>query len=277
MGGDAGQAVADAALRLAALQAVFPGMQVSVEPGKNIDKHWPVKQKPGEMFFPDGLAKETVYRVIGEARNEAERCASENLVTQKLSSTRQVRFRLFRWPNENDGGLLAVVQYDFLGASPAGSCWSIGLLLHLVKNAENWVARDQYLLDTQHHSSLQRVELLDLTGRGAAELVVESDVGGAGNVGSTLRVFSLKSGSFEELLDTETRFEYMDRDHFTQVLDVNRTRKRQGKEFCFLKTTLFAEGESFKPPLVTHPCYESREGEVFDGVAERNRMLEPLH
>jgi hypothetical protein len=276
MGGEAGQAVADEALRLAALRAIFPGMQVFVEPGKRIDKSWPVKPKPGEIFFPDALANETVYSVAGKARNEAEQCASENLVTQKFSNTRQVRFRLFRWPNENGGGLLAIFQYGFVGASPAGSCWSIGLLVHLVKNADNWRVRNQYLLNTQHHSSLQRVEPLDLTGEGVDELVVESDFGGAGTGGSYLQVFALKNGSFEELLDEPSRLEYMGRDHFTQTLDVNRTRQRGGKEFCFLKTALIEEGEWFHPPLVTHPCYESREGQVFEGVAERNKMLAPV-
>jgi hypothetical protein len=123
---------------------------------------------------------------------------------------------------------------------------------------------------------LQRVELLDLTGEGADELVIESNFGGAGTAGSSLQVFALKTGSFEELLDEPSRFEYGERDHFTQVLDADRTRQRGGKEFCFLKTALNEEGELFHPHLVTHPCYESREGEVFEGVAERNKMLAPL-
>lgn len=277
MGGEAAQAVSDETLRLVALKTIFTGMQISVEPGKRIDDAWPKKPKPDEIFFPDALASENVYRIVGKARNEVERCASEDLMARTFSNARRLRFRLFQWPNAYDGGLLAVLQYDFVGASPAGSCWSIGLLVHLVKNADNWRVRDQYLLDTQHHSSLRRVDLLDLTGQGADELVVASDVGGAGNAGSILSVFSLSSGSFEESLDTETRFEYIERDHYTQALDVNRTRQRGGKEPCFLKTALYEEGEWFHPPLVTHPCYLSREGEVFEGVAERNKMLVPLH
>ena len=191
MGGDTGRPVSDEALRLVALRAIFTDMQVSVDPGRRIDDSGPKKPKPGEMYVPDAFANESVYRVIGAARNEVESCASENLGTEKFSNTRRVRFRLFRWPNEDDAGLVAVLQCDVLGASPAGSCWSVGLLVHLVKNAENWEARDEYLLDTQHHSSLQRVELLDLTGEGADELAVESNSGGAGTSGTSFHVFAL--------------------------------------------------------------------------------------
>jgi hypothetical protein len=148
MSGEAEQSVSDETLRVVALKAIFIGMQVSVEPGKKIDDSWPKKPQAGEIFFPDALANENVYRVVGKARNEAEQCASENLLTQEFSNTRQVRFRLFRWPNQNDAGLLAVLQYNFLGARPAGVCWSVGLLVHLVKNADNWRVRDQYLLNT---------------------------------------------------------------------------------------------------------------------------------
>jgi hypothetical protein len=235
MAGDTGQPVSDEALRLVALRAIFTGMQVSIEPGKRIDDSGPKKPKPGEMFVPDAFANENVYRVVGAAKNEAEKWASEDIATQKLSNTRQVRFRLFHWPKEGDAGLLAVLQYDFLGASPAMSCPSIGLLVHLARNAANWDVREQYLLDTTHHFSLQRAELLDLTGEGADELVVESDSGGAGTFLTTLHVFALGGGRFEEELDTLSRLQYMERDNYTQVLDVNRTRQHRGVEFCFFE------------------------------------------
>jgi len=104
MGDGPGQPVSDEALRLVELQAIFAGMHVSVEKGTLIDDSSPAQPKAGDVVFPDGLAKETVYRVIGEARNEAEKCASQDAFNGKSSTTRRVRFRLFPWPNWGGGG-----------------------------------------------------------------------------------------------------------------------------------------------------------------------------
>src|ERR1700683_5500700 len=98
-------------------------------------------------------------------------------------------------------GLLAVLQYDFQGASPALSCPSIGILVHLIKNA-TWIVKDKYPLETVHHHSLQGVRLLDLTGQSTDVLVVESDAGGAGLAQTILQLFDLSRGGFEELLST---------------------------------------------------------------------------
>jgi hypothetical protein len=220
---DAGSPVSDESLRLTALRAVFPGMQVLVDRGRKIDNSGP--------GWPDALAREVVYRVVGKAMNDAERGASEDLRSRTFSSTRQVRFKLFRWPNENEAGLLAVLQYDFSGANPALGCLSIGRLVHLVRNAAYWRRGDEYLLNTSHHSSLERIELPDLTGHGASELVIESDFGGAGTAGSTLQVFDLSHGRFEEVLNTDSRLQYFDQDSFTQVLDLRRTMRNHGQRF----------------------------------------------
>ncbi len=173
-------------------------MQVSiVRSGKNNDS-LPPKPRARGLSFPDALADEIVYRVVGEATNEAEREASEDIISGKLSNTRRVQLKLFRWPNENDTGLLAVLQYDFLDANPAMSCPSIGLLVHLVKNPVNWKVRDEYLLETSHHFALQRAGLIDLAGQGPHQLVIESDSGGAGTAAVNLKVFDLSPGRFED-------------------------------------------------------------------------------
>jgi hypothetical protein len=140
-----------------------------------------------------------------------------------------VRFRLFRWPGEHGAGLVGVFQYDFSGANPALSCPSIGLLVHLVKREGNWEVHGRYLLETIHHRSLQRVEPIELTSDGVPELVIESDFGGAGTAGSSLQVFDLRRGAFQELLNTNSRLEYMDQDSYTQVLDVGQTMQTHGQ------------------------------------------------
>jgi hypothetical protein len=179
--GESRQPISDESLRIIALRATFPGMEVSIDQGARIDNSSPEKPKPGEFASRDALAHESVYRVVGKAMNKVETWASDDVINPgRLSNTRLVRFRLFRWPNENADGLLAVLQYDFAGANPAMSCPSIGLLVHLVRNAARWEPRDEYLLETVHHHSIRGIEMLDLTGDGADELVVESDFGGAG-------------------------------------------------------------------------------------------------
>ena len=275
MGNDIGQPVSDESLRLAALRAIFPGMQVSLDRSKRIDDSWPEKPKAGALYFPDALAGESVYAVTGGAMNEAEREASKNIITGDFSTTRQLRFRLFRWPKGNDTGLLAVLQYDFPSASPAMSCPSIGLQAHLVRNMANWSVKDQYLLETVHHHSLQGIRLLDLTGEGAVELVIESNSGGAGTAESDLQVFDLSHGRLDEVLDTESRMQYMTDDWYTQALDLSRTRESHGQRFCFSKTTLFEEGKALQPPRVTRPCYKRGDGVDSKQVRERNKMLAP--
>jgi hypothetical protein len=267
--------ISDEALRLAALRAIFPGMEISAD--RSAKKPERTRPKPGAMFFPDALADEGVYRVVGKAMNEAEKGASEDLMTETFSHTRQVQFRLFGWPGENGAGLLAVLQYDFLGARPAMACLSIGLLAHLVKDSKDWQVHNEYLLDMMHHSSLQKIDLLDLTGRGKIELLIESDGGGAGSACSTLQVFDLNHGRFDELVNTYSRLVYMEDDWFTQVLDIGRTRRTHGQQFCCVKTTLFENGKPFKPERVTHPCYKRGDGIDADDVNERNKLLAPLY
>jgi hypothetical protein len=278
IGGSASQPVSDEPLRLAALTAIFPKTQVSIDRGKRIDNSWPAKPEPGELSFfaPDTLKDETVYRVIGKARNQAETEASQDIVTRRSSNTRQVRFRLFRWPNENAAGLLAVLQYDFSGANPAMSCPSLGLLVRLVRNSSaKWELRDEYLLETVHHSSLQRIELLDLTRDGVDDLVIESDFGGAGTRGSNLQVFDLSHARFDELLHTNSRLQYIDQDYYKQVLDTGRTLQSHGQRFCFSKTILIEKGKWFRPPRVARPCYKRGDGIDAWQAEYRKIMLAP--
>ena len=267
---------ADEGLRIVALETVFSGMHVSADQSRKLDDSRPAKPKPGEIVYPDALANAAVYRIIGAAQNEAERCASEDAFTRKTSSTRVVRFRLFRWPGEGEAGLLAVIQYSFLGVNPAMSCPSIGLLAHLVRNAEKWDARDEYLLDTTHHDSLQRIDVLDFAGDGANQLVIESSYGGAGMAASSLQVFDLRRGRFEELLNVDSRLQYWGENSYTQVLDLERTRQSHGEQFCFTKSTTFEQGEDPSNPRVTNPCYGIGEGVDFKAAADRNKMLAPL-
>jgi hypothetical protein len=267
--------IADENLRMSALRAIFPGMQISLVPGKRIDDSWPTKQEPRELYGPDALAKEKVYRVIGKAMNEAEGCTSEDLGTPgKFVDVRLVRFRLFRWPKST--GVLAVLQYSFEDANPSLACSSIGLLVQLANGDGTWKVGDRYLLETMHHWSLQAIRMLDLTGDGLDELVVESDFGGAGTWGTNLLVFDLTQTKFEEIFSTNSRISFETDDMYKQVLDVPRTVQQRGKRFCFTKTTMVEATEAFRPPRVTRPCYRSDEGEEHQEAEERNKMLAPF-
>jgi hypothetical protein len=127
-----------------------------------------------------------------------------------------------------------------------------------------------------HHSSLQAIRMLDLTGDGVDELVVESDFGGAGTAGTNLIVFDLTQNKFEEIFSTTSRISFETDDMYKQMLDVPRTLQQRGERFCFTKTTMVEATEVFRPPRITKPCYRSDEGQLHEGVEERNKMLTPL-
>ena len=150
--------------------------------------------------------------------NEAERCASDQIITSKASTTRLVRFQLFRWPKNT--GLLAILQYGFEDASPALACPSIGLLVQFANVDGTLKVGEQYFLETMHHFSLQAIRMLDLTGDGVDELVVESDFGGAETWGTNLTVFDLTAAEFEEIFSTTSRISFSTDDMYKQVLDV---------------------------------------------------------
>jgi hypothetical protein len=248
----ASEPIGDENLRLTALQTIFPGAQVALERGRRIDESWPKSPKDGEMFFPDALAGSPVYRVNGAAMNEAERNASVDLThPSEHSGMREVRLRLFHWPGEDNTGLLAIVQYNFLKANPPLGYLSIGRLVHIHGKA----VRNDVLLNTTHHSSIQRADLIDLAGNGMEELVIESDVGGAGSTASTLQIFDLSRGRFTERLSDYSRLQYFDQEGYTQVLDLERTRQTHGRQFCVTKAVTFEKGKWFNPPRITHPCY----------------------
>ena len=267
--------ITDEALRLATLRVLFPGMRISVDSSKKIDHSWPEKPKAGEIVFPDALAGETVYEVTGNPMNEVERAAAEDIVTQRISNVRQVKLTLLRWPRESNSGMIATLQYSFAGSAPPMSCPSIGVLAHIVRNSANWTVKEKYLLETVHHNSLQGIRLIDGRGKSADQLVVESDWGGGGTIGSTLYAFDLRQGRFDEVLETESRLQSVNGDRYTQMLDLGRTGESHSQLFCFVKTASEEEGKAFDPPHVTHPCYKRGEGVDANKASERNQMLEP--
>jgi hypothetical protein len=266
--------IAEENLRMSALRAIFPGMQISLIPGKGVNDSRPKKPGPNELDSPDALTKENVYRVIGKTSNEAEKEASDSVITGKPSNMRLVRFQLFHWPGRT--GLLAVLQYKFEDGVPSMACPSIGLLVQLANVAGTWTIRDQYLLETMHHFSLQAIRMLDLNGDGVDELVIESDFGGAETWGTNILVFDLMHGKFEEIFSATSRISYSTDDLYKQALDVPRTVQQRGARYCFTKTTMIEATETFRPPRITKPCYRSDEGKAQEEAEERNKMLIPF-
>lgn len=61
------QSISDEVMRMDALRAIFPGMRISIDIEKKLDASWPEKEEPGRPSFPDALAGEAVYSVIGDA------------------------------------------------------------------------------------------------------------------------------------------------------------------------------------------------------------------
>ncbi|HXA50223.1 MAG TPA: hypothetical protein VNV86_07970, partial [Candidatus Acidoferrum sp.] len=167
--------VAAADLRQDALQAIFPAMEIVAT----------TRHRPDSLRYPDAFANETIYQVNGPAINEIERCVSGG-----LSKSREVQLQVFPWPRTR-ADLVAVVQYRFIGASPAGACWSIGLVLHICRRGQAFEVLERQLMEPMHHSMFAGVRLLDVNGDGVEELVVEPDAGGAGSIGTSMLVFDL--------------------------------------------------------------------------------------
>jgi hypothetical protein len=266
--------VIDENLRMAALRAVFPQMKIARWAAKRIALSLPKRNSPSNWpEASDALTKEPIYQVSGKGMNEIERCASEHMGLETFSQDREVRLRLFRWPGRAETELVVLVQYEFLNAAPAGSCSSIPMLAHLVASGATWLVRDQYLLDTTHHSSVHRVELLDIDGSGIPALIVESDFGGGGTSGATLQVFDLRAKTFNQILKTVSRL-YGDEATYTQVLNVARTRAAHAKRFHITKTAYAGNGTWFPKPRVSHPIYERGFG-VDDDYKARQLFLGP--
>jgi hypothetical protein len=245
-----GMAVADEGLDRSVLSAIFPGAKI---------------EHAGHS-----------YVATGPTTSWIERCASEVMLDGKFSDRRLVELQVFEWPGESTGGLAAVVQYEFEGARPAGSCWSIGLLAHLRKQADGWQVKERYLLDNMHHASIPSARMVDLAGTGIPDLVVESDGGGAGVGDTNLHIFDLSSGAFHELLHVYSFLADQDQEGYSQTLDIARTRQSHGAQFCFVKTLKFDHGVMFPKPKISHPCYKPGEGINPKETAERNAMLKPL-
>ena len=112
----------------------------------------------------------------------------------------------------------------------------------------------------QHHSAVQRLELIDLGNTGLPDLVVESNSGGGGTSGSTLQIFSLADGKFDEVLRTEARMEDGIDERYAQELDVAGTRVERGRRFRTIKTTYLEKGNWFRKPRVTIEFYERGSG-----------------
>lgn len=97
-------------------------------------------------------------------------------------------------------------------------------------------------------TSFQGIRLVDLTGDGRDELVVESDLGNDEAEASELHIFDLTQGRFDERLDMASRMS-------APVMD-----QEQGTQFCFVKTIYTEEGKWFAAPRVSKVCYPRGRG-----------------
>jgi len=264
--------IADETLRLAALHAIFPGMLVVPAPDVHIDDSW--QGKPNELSAIDAFGKETVYRVTGAAINEAEKQASEQIVTHKSSSTRLIRLQLFPWPDAT--GMVAVLQYKFEEALPSMACPSIGLLVHLASSNNKWEVKDRYLLETMHHYSLKTVRMLDLTGENTRQLIVESDFGGVDAWGTNFLVFDA-GAKLEPSFEVTSQIAASTDDMFTQTIDLPATFQQAGAQYCFSKTIMIESGIAYAPARSGKICYKPNDDTERKDAEQRNKLLAPIH
>ena len=257
-------------LRTEVLQAIFPGMDVVAT-----TRHRDDSSKDQWMAYPDAFATEPIYQVNGAAANEIEQCASEDLLREHTTSSREVRLRLFQWPDTR-ADLLAVVQYQFIGARTSNACPTIGLLAHLSRHRTVWNAVERKLVDPDHHWSFAGVQLADVTGDGIEDLIVETNLTGGGTTGTVLQVFDLSGRSLRQILRTNSRVSYMAADRYSQVLDVPASAAEHGRRICFALTQYVRDGKVYSKPHVTQECYPAGTG-VDDKEGESlNLLLRPI-
>lgn len=245
----------DEGLRIRILRALFPETAVSLAPGRSIDYTW-TTQTRAPLVFPDALASENVYNVTGPPADDLERCAAQDMLSRQARETREVRFRVFQWPASNRGEILAVVQYRFSEAKPAGSCRSIASLVRLAPSDGKWEVRERFYLNSSYHHQLESIRWINLTGSGYEEFVVESDLADGDRLCSYVHILNLTLGRFEELLVVPTRVHIASKgETWTQALDIPNTVKEHGQRFCFVKTVSAVEHHWFPTPSVSVACY----------------------
>ena len=252
----AAEPIQDEALHLEVLQKLFPGLTVRKVPGRTANTgHTEGIRHP--IAFPDAFATLPLYQVIGSATTEIEVCASRHDTARKAELPREVRLQLYRWPVGAPSELLAVLQYRFPNADPGPRCTSIAYLAHLTGEGEGRELLELKALNPWCHYALQSVRLVDLTGDGIPELLVESDTGDAATNVTELLIYELAEGDFHRLFSGQTRWnsEPADSTVWTQTLDVARTQREKAKRFCFEKTVYADSGKWFTHPKLTRPCY----------------------
>ena len=256
--------ITDESLRMDVLRAVFPKTTISLAVGRSIDDSWSPTGHSKEFLFPDALATEKVYQVVGPASGRAEECAASDVINgRSFSQIREVRFQVFLWPGTADSGsLLAVLQYAFRGANPPMSCPSIARVSRVMNIGGKWRESVGFDLDTTHHASIQSIKLANLVGSHSQELLIESDWGGAGVHGSNLAIFSLSLGRFDQWLNVPSRvYSPADRDSFVQTFDLPKTRRQNAERFCFRKIMFAKDGLWLSQSVETRPCYPRFTGE----------------
>jgi hypothetical protein len=253
--------VFDEYLRLQILASIFPGMEAARIFQRTEDSSLRIQDR-WRLVFPDALATEQLYRVIGPPADARERCAANDLLNHRTLDSREVRFQIFHWPGSGAANrILAIVQYRFDGARPLASCTSIAALCRLAPAGKSWEIEERYLFDTAKHHHLEGIQLARVTGAPDEELVIESDSGDESRFSSDLRIFSLAQGQFRELLNVPSRvYIAIKAEVWTQDLDIPRTLAQQDGQFCFVKTMYAADQRWFPTPLVTKPCYARGEG-----------------
>jgi len=262
--------IATPEVRDSALRAIFPGLEIAAT-----TRHRDDSGRDQWMGQPDAFGRETVYLVNGPAANEEERCASEDMLKKRFSSTREVRFQVFAWPGVPQDAL-AVVQYSFIDSVPAGACWSIGLLAHLTRQGAGWEVAERRLLPGHRHSRISGARMVDVTGDAVDDLVVEPDAGGAGTWGTWMLVYDLKQRTLRPILNIPSRMEEATDNYFSEFLDLYGSRGKAGKAVCFRLTVWVKDGKIYPAPRVSFHCVPAGTGVDETEMETLDARLRPI-
>jgi hypothetical protein len=234
-----GRTIQDEGLRLRLLRAVFPGAEISRLRSQAVQRDTPnTKRSPGDGKS-DAFVGEPKYSVRGPVLNEAEDCASEDVVTGKKSVTREPRMPVLPVPGAATRSFAAALQYAFVGVQAAGACWSIGMAARLTETEGRGLAVQwQYLFEMSHHRGIGSIRMIDLGGDGHDRLVVNSDWGGAGVAWSSSSIFDLRDGALRPVFIGQSAVNG-DAGIAIVKIDITRTRLNGARSFCLIRKALF--------------------------------------
>jgi hypothetical protein len=256
--GYAAEPVTDEYTRLLVLRQIFPTALI-VKSSALTENSFYRSEWLKELRMNDAMKAEPVYYITRSVSKDEEDAASDVAEPdKKLSETRCVRLRLFRWRSGNTKAqlLIAVLAYRFIDANPPNCCQSIGKLVALSADARHVL--DSFVNMPHAFTMFTSIMFLDADQSGSEKLVTERDFSSPGEVGKSLMVFDLNGLTLKPQLQIAAASSWPEK--YILALDEQATMHEKGRRYCFVRTSYAREGKTFPKPVITRISYQVGSG-----------------